>query len=115
MLRRLLSLMSGSSLLTEAELADSLEVSLGELEGMLAHLVELGYVEDLAAAMSAASSASPGSGAPASCADAEGARLRGGLSGGSGCRGCPMRCSCRGASARRVYSLTEKGRAAAGL
>jgi hypothetical protein len=106
MLRRLLSLMSGSSLLTEAELADKLEVSLGELEGMLAHLVELGYVEDLAATMSAASAG------VASCADAEGARLRGGLAGGSACRGCPMRGSCHGGAARKVYSLTPKGRAA---
>jgi len=111
MLRRLLSLMSGSSLLTEAELADSLGVSLGEVEGMLAHLVELGYVEDLAATMAVAAAA----GAPASCADAEGARLRGGLAGGSGCRGCPMRGACHGGAARRVYSLTGKGRAAAGL
>jgi hypothetical protein len=78
---------------------------------MLAHLVELGYVEDLAATMAVAAAA----GAPASCADAEGARLRGGLAGGSGCRGCPMRGACHGASARKVYSLTEKGRAAAGL
>jgi hypothetical protein len=85
MLRRLLSLMSGSTLLTEAELADSLGVSLGEVEGMLAHLVGLGYVEDLAAAVAAC---------------------------GGACRGCPMRGSCHGGAARKVYSLTEKGRAA---
>jgi hypothetical protein len=105
MLRKLLSLMSGSSLLTESELADKLGASLGEVEGMLAHLVELGYVEDLAATMAAASAAGAGS----SCADAagcqEGRRVR------SGCAGCPMRGACHGGAARKVYSLTPKGRA----
>ena len=106
MLRKLLSLMSGSSLLTEAELADKLGASLGEVEGMLAHLVELGYVEDLAATMAA----TPSAGAPSSCADAvgcpEGQRIR------SGCAGCPMRGACHGGAAHKVYSLTPKGRAA---
>ena len=105
MLRKLLSLMSGSSLLTESELADKLGVGLGEVEGMLAHLVELGYVEDLAATMAAA----PAAGTPSSCADAEGCpegrRIR------SGCAACPIRGACHGGAAHKVYSLTEKGKA----
>jgi len=38
--------------------------------------------------------------------DPEGARVQG------GCAGCPMRGACHGGAARKVYSLTPKGRAA---
>jgi hypothetical protein len=92
MLRELLSLIAAGGSATRESMARSLGIQTAEVEGMLAQLRSLGYIEELSTACSA-------------CADGEGKRR----SGCSSCAMCPMGNS---ASQAHVWALSEKGRKA---
>jgi DNA-binding IclR family transcriptional regulator len=91
MLRRILSLLESGETRTLVEFAHELGVDRAAVEEMLMRLCALGYVEELAASLSAAC----GETGSAACA---------------GCSGCSF--GRDDAPQGRVWSLTEKGRRA---
>ncbi len=131
MLKELLIMLSGDSIMSEAELAAKLGVSIEALRGMLEQLVNLGFLEktDAASMETARSStarggtvartgAGPAEGKRASASDRTCASSSGccaesaSLLGLGGCSACPMHGSCH-KKLGAAYSLTAKGKAAA--
>lgn len=89
MIRKLLALIAGGTPMVPTVLAQTLGVRLSEVEAMLGQLTELGYLQDLA--------------------------FQGDGEKAAGCSGCAARKGCHAGTPQHLWTLTTKGRRAAGM
>jgi hypothetical protein len=89
MMRKLLSLMASCTPMALTELSQALGARLPEVEAMLGQLTELGYLQDLACKHDANKAV--------------------------GCSGCTARNGCHVGAPQHLWTLTMKGRRAAGM
>ncbi len=89
MIRKLLSLMTGGTPMTLTELSQALGASPSAVGAMLRQLIELGYLQDLACQNDSEKAAE--------------------------CGGCAARNGCHMETPQHLWTLTSKGRRAAGI
>jgi len=89
MIWKLLALIACGTPMALTELAQALGARLPEVEAMLGQLTELGYLQDLA--------------------------FQGDGEKASGCSGCAARKGCHAGTPQHLWTLTAKGRRAAGM